>query len=763
MRSLVPAACAAAALLACSGSGSGGSPEPGDDGAMAIDGGAATDAAPLPDAISRPDATATTDASVTDGAPVDSEASDGTWDATLPADAGQDSTVTGSGGADASALDAGEGDAAEEPPPAITCTDCVPTVLALPEVVTGTDPNYPGNDWSAYDTSVSVAVDDTTVYWAELGPDPSCLTASETGCVLPAHARCVIRKAPKGGGLPATFDPVHDSWIPTATFNAGGLLHYVVPPWTPVATGMVDGGDVTSLGGGAPSYPWPACQIAIDATNLYWTDATTIMTVPLVGGTATALGGSAVQQPSAIVVNPSGIYWTDGPSLKKMGKDGNGAVVLASTAPSTELAVDDSHAYWIVNQQVPCDASACPTIMQGSLMTVGLDGGAPTTLASSSPLPGDALSIDDTNVYWAWWGSGGTVLAMPLDGGSATRLRTEPYVHHLTTHSDGTTLYIGDQVGGPIVRVPLDGGRIDSVSDGLSPVAMATDDSRRYWVGGTFDYAPALMSLPRNGTNAWVAVSSDYEAFSPDCSAAGPPPAKSFTVTNTGSADVTWTAATQDVPVNVTPPGSTLAPGASISVSIALAWPPNFPPVLGPTPTIAIQTSVVNLPTRTIGVSIAPAGFVVSLNPSGACDVQAEGSLQADDGSAGRLHARPRALRNRATARRQPALDALLRLRGRRSGRRRRPDDRVVVGQPDVRCGTRRQQRCHHVHADGRRHGKRHDHRRRDGHWRRGPLFADRDPRHGNRILRWRSRTLSDSVPGFADVVASCGAPPRSR
>jgi len=122
----------------------------------------------------------------------------------------------GDGASDTDAVDSGV---------APTCTECIPTVLALPSVVSATDARFPGVTWYGLGVPVSLAVDSTSVYWTEIVQDASCLGPAGQ-CASPSQAsrQCVLRRVAKGGGLPATFDPLQNSWIPVARFNPGGPL-----------------------------------------------------------------------------------------------------------------------------------------------------------------------------------------------------------------------------------------------------------------------------------------------------------------------------------------------------------------------------------------------------------------------------------------------------------------------------------------------------------------------------------------------------------
>jgi hypothetical protein len=89
-----------------------------------------------------------------------------------------------------------------------------------------------------------------------------------------------------------------------------------------------------------------------------------------------------------------------------------GVCQLAVCQPApVGVAVDGSHVYW-TNE------------WSGTVMKMGLDGSAPTTLASHQNQP-HAVAVDASYVYWTTfdWGTtgGGTVMKVGLDGGTPPR------------------------------------------------------------------------------------------------------------------------------------------------------------------------------------------------------------------------------------------------------------------------------------------------------------------------------------------------------
>ncbi len=157
--------------------------------------------------------------------------------------------------------------------------------------------------------------------------------------------------------------------------------------------------------------------IAVDASNVYWTDSDSVMKVPIVGGTPTSLA-SGQNGPWAIAVASGYVYWTnrgspgsgysDG-SVARMPSDGSGSPLTLATQQTKpqSLAVDGANVYWISGQ---------------TLMSVPVDGGVAATVLVSQEMPINGVALSDTSVYWTSGASPGSVMTMPKSGqGMPTR------------------------------------------------------------------------------------------------------------------------------------------------------------------------------------------------------------------------------------------------------------------------------------------------------------------------------------------------------
>jgi len=157
-----------------------------------------------------------------------------------------------------------------------------------------------------------------------------------------------------------------------------------------------------------------ASGIAVDATRVYWANATTggpIRTTTLAAPTSPSTMIDGQDHPTNLVIDADNIYWTTNVAatgtVMRMSKTGGRttAVALASKQASPfGLAVDATHVYW-TNQG------------DGTVNKVPIGGGAPTAIATGRKFP-FYLAVDANFVYWTDRDAG-TVEKAPIGGGGA--------------------------------------------------------------------------------------------------------------------------------------------------------------------------------------------------------------------------------------------------------------------------------------------------------------------------------------------------------
>jgi hypothetical protein len=237
-----------------------------------------------------------------------------------------------------------------------------------------------------------IALDATAVYWTEPptgsvkkvpihGGPATTLTSSATSLSLAVDALGAyfgtpqgLAKVPLTGGsvtalTTGTVGPIASDGI-TVYFAGNGLQKVSVNGGT--AT-MLASGDITDLAidrnnvywvtrdaavwkaglaGGSPIMlvqgQASALRIAVDATNVYWTQTATsdIRKVSLSGGAAASVTLTTNQTSVGITSDGTNLYWVDGRYVQKQPIVGGPPVMLAN-AGGLDIAIDGTYVYWI--------------------------------------------------------------------------------------------------------------------------------------------------------------------------------------------------------------------------------------------------------------------------------------------------------------------------------------------------------------------------------------------------------------------------------
>ncbi len=266
-----------------------------------------------------------------------------------------------------------------------------------------------------------------------------------------------------------------------------------------------DGGALTVLG----SADAGSDQLAIDSTSAYWVTAGgtsgdgNLLRVPLQGGPTTSL--AATTNGYAVAVYGSNVFFTDyfptPGSLLTVGLDGG---ALVQTQTSQLLIVNDAVAanaageFWLAANN---DGTGPLDVGQVWMAPPG-GGGQGKLLADGQTAPLQ-IAVDDQNVYWTNQGDGisirGSVVKVPIQGGTPVTLATmcditsQPWAIAV---ADGQVYFTVQQDTTPwnIESVPVAGGPANLMSVSVAPMSLAVDAHNLYFADSSLG---AVGFIPR--------------------------------------------------------------------------------------------------------------------------------------------------------------------------------------------------------------------------------------------------------------------------
>jgi hypothetical protein len=239
-----------------------------------------------------------------------------------------------------------------------------------------------------------VAVDATNVYW----------TNSTTGQVeLCAKSGC--------NAMPTTLISNASDLYPQSIVVAAGNVYYLVYNFSnPGAVFECASGGCSNQPTAIASNQVGPTAIASDANNLYWTNGSGEVMECALGGCngnptalATGLSGLVPLTIGGLAVDATNVYWSDSVGIVKCGIGGcNGQpTTVAASQQAYGLVTDGSNLYWTDYNNgfvYQCPNTGCAQ---------------PTVLASGLTNPKN-LAIDGSNVYWA--NGDGTIMRCDLNG-----------------------------------------------------------------------------------------------------------------------------------------------------------------------------------------------------------------------------------------------------------------------------------------------------------------------------------------------------------
>ena len=294
-----------------------------------------------------------------------------------------------------------------------------------------------------FGTSPVMIVDSSSVYWASVSGACQNSGGFNGGPQEPQIASVIQRTSLCGGGAEVLVSPESGSVLnPSFAVSAQdafailGDNPFIHPPIVQVS--LAGGCSSTFVSGSAPAF------LAVDATNLYWTDqlADTVMKLPLSGGTPTALTASLGNTLYGLAVDGGGAYvqlWQVG--IERIPLEGGSATLLAPTTDVGNLALQivaaAGNVFW---------SSADTSTETTALSVVPETGGAPLVLTTDDVY---GFATDGANVYWAvstcgiaQTGCAGALKKVPARGGTPVTLSTAwTYQEPAAVAIDATSVY----------------------------------------------------------------------------------------------------------------------------------------------------------------------------------------------------------------------------------------------------------------------------------------------------------------------------------
>ncbi len=299
---------------------------------------------------------------------------------------------------------------------------------------------------------------------------------------------------PSDGG-PATPAPcpTTDDGTPIVLASAVALSPIAVDA-TSVYFDADDGLTAVSRCGGEPKLLTPglgAAGIALDTMAIYGTGGKGVFKVPLTGGTPTTLATvDAMRSAYYIAVDATNVYWTDAFDgiVSKVPIEGGPSTTLATTGQGWgPIAVHANRVYWLWSGPIAGNCADGPgyyPCMGTTVRSVPVGGGSSTTVVSGTWGP-FTFAIDATSIYWI--DDANDVVKKPLGGGTPVVLASgqrRPFSIAVdATHVYWTNLGTGGGIDdGTVMKVPIGGGEPVTLASGQrNPDSIVVDATSVYW------------------------------------------------------------------------------------------------------------------------------------------------------------------------------------------------------------------------------------------------------------------------------------------
>jgi len=258
-------------------------------------------------------------------------------------------------------------------------------------------------------------------------------------------------------------------------------------------------------------------NVVLFGGSLYWIEGGSLRRLTPGGGTihlATGRRGAGADVTADIVVDDNYVYWVDQSAsqlcsppcnweIQRIPVSGGTPVVLATASRRIDsLKADAANLYWEESSLEPwepgcnCGSQIKTVAKTGGAATVLVDGSLNGTIPEPTPgsmagswLPTGGIAVTDTHVIFATASNSSYVVkSIPVTGGAISDLAsitsnagfTRNAILDLTV--DGASIFWIDTANSTLNRMPVAGGNVVILADGLSaPAALATNGTTVFW------------------------------------------------------------------------------------------------------------------------------------------------------------------------------------------------------------------------------------------------------------------------------------------
>lgn len=248
-------------------------------------------------------------------------------------------------------------------------------------------------------------------------------------------------------------------------------------------------------------------SIATDGATVYWSDRTTINSIPIGGGARTILASSQ-NEANSLVLQGNSLFWVEGVccATGQVGKikrvplaGGQVSVVIGDIlAPNGRLAASSATLYWIEG------GAALASEGIGRIRKAHILGGTPTTVASGILNTSNPPSVISGPFIYV--GDKGAIKKLSLDGGFPEILysiginqNAAGFINDIAT--DDAFLYWTESNDSTVRRMPISGGLATTLSTFTSARAkqIAVVNGFVYWVDDMSSAGDSIRQMPVAG------------------------------------------------------------------------------------------------------------------------------------------------------------------------------------------------------------------------------------------------------------------------